>query len=258
MVLNTDLADSHILITGGTKGLGRGMVEIFAREGCHVSYCARTVHDSDFDELHKSLEPTAHHVHGTSVDVSNRGALMKWVSDCGTRIGRIDVIIANASNMHFESTPETWQSSFDLDIMGFVNLVDASMPWLEKSPHPSILVQSSFMGREFFRSPPAPYGACKAAQLQYVQELSHSLGPRGIRVNAISPGPIWALDGAWETYSRVDPKWVDEQRQKVPLKRFGTPEDVAKVAIFLASPLSSYVQGANVMVDGGVHVGTDF
>ena len=171
---------------------------------------------------------------------------------------RCYLIRATASNMHFESTPETWQSSFDLDIMGFVNLVEAAVPWLEKSPQPSIIVQSSFMGREFFRSPPAPYGPCKAAQLQHVQELSHFLGPKGIRVNAISPGPIWAKDGAWETYSKISPDWVDEQRHKIPLKRFGTPEEVANVAVFLASPLSSFVQGANILVDGGIHIGTAF
>jgi NAD(P)-dependent dehydrogenase (short-subunit alcohol dehydrogenase family) len=65
--------------------------------------------------------------------------------------------------MYFDSSPEKWQSSFDVDVMGFVNLVEAAVPWLEKAPHPSIIVQSSFMGREFFRSPPAPYGPCKAA-----------------------------------------------------------------------------------------------
>ncbi|GIC94406.1 SDR family NAD(P)-dependent oxidoreductase [Aspergillus udagawae] len=263
MVLDTKLAGCHVLITGGTKGIGRGMVEAFVQQGCNVSYCARTVRESDFAELNSSLgkeqeQGIIPQAYGTSVDISNRDALSKWVADSAARIGRIDIVIANASNMHFESTPQTWQSSFDLDVMGFVNLVEASLPWLEKSPQPSIIVQSSFMGREFFRSPPAPYGACKAAQLQHVQELSHFLGPRGIRVNAISPGPIWAQDGAWESYSKIDPAWVEEQRLKVPLKRFGTPEDIANVAVFLASPLSSYVQGTNVMADGGVHIGTDF
>jgi NAD(P)-dependent dehydrogenase (short-subunit alcohol dehydrogenase family) len=160
--------------------------------------------------------------------------------------------------MHFDSSPEKWQSSFDVDVMGFVNLVEAAVPWLEKAPHPSIIVQSSFMGREFFRSPPAPYGPCKAAQMQHVQELSHFLGPKGVRVNAISPGPTWSKDGAWETYSKIAPEWVEEQRLKVPLKRFGTPEDIANVAVFLASPLSSWVQGANWLVDGGIHIGTSF
>jgi len=225
------------------------MVEALVKEGCIVSYCARTVKSDDFD-----LEAA----HGTSVDISNRDELYKWVQESGDKFGRIDIVIANASNMHFDSTPETWQSSFTLDIMGLVNLVEASTPYLLKSPQASIIVQSSFMGREFFRSPPAPYGACKAAQLQHVQELSHFLGPKGIRVNAMSPGPIWAKDGAWETYSKTAPEWVEEQRLKVPLKRFGTPEDVANVAVFLASPLSGYVQGANVLVDGGIHIGTSF
>jgi len=261
MVLHTNLQGCHALITGGTKGLGRGMVEAFVREGCSVSYCARTVKEDDFKEFLSSVPPgdePAAQIYGTSVDIGNRDALYAWVKAAGEKVGRIDVVIANASNMHFDSTPETWLATFNLDIMGMVNLVEATVPWLEKSPQPSIIIQSSFMGREFFRSPPAPYGASKAAQLQHVQELSHFLGPKGIRVNAMSPGPIWAKDGAWETYSKTAPEWVDEQRLKVPLKRFGTPEDVANVAIFLASPLSSYVQGANILVDGGIHIGTSF
>ncbi len=163
-----------------------------------------------------------------------------------------------ASQMDLESNPEKWQNSFNIDVMGFVNMVETALPFLERSPNPSIIVQSSFMGREFFRAPAAPYGACKAAQLQHVQELSHSLGPKGIRVNAISPGPILAKGGPWELYMKLDPAWVEEQRLKIPLKRLGDPQEIANVAVFLASPLSSFVTGANILVDGGIHVGTQF
>ncbi|KAJ5707263.1 isoepoxydon dehydrogenase [Penicillium malachiteum] len=98
------------------------------------------------------------------------------------------------------------------------------------------------MGREFYRSPPAAYGPCKAAQLQHVQELSHYLGLKGIRVNAISPGPVLCEGGSWEKYSETMPEWVEEQRLKIPLRR----------------PLASFVTGTNVLVDGGIHVGTQF
>jgi NAD(P)-dependent dehydrogenase (short-subunit alcohol dehydrogenase family) len=254
------------------------MVERFVAEGAKVSYCARSAKPGDFTELQAEFPDAS--VVGTPVDISSRESLYDWVNASADKFGRIDSIIANgtpslldaramrawastltlgtASNMEFESKPETWDSSFKLDIMGFVNLVEAALPHLEKSPNPSIIVQSSFMGREVFRTPAAPYGACKAAQLQHVQELSHTLGPKGIRVNAISPGPIMAPEGAWEKYSKIAPEWVDEQRLKVPLKRFGTPAEIANVAVFLASHLASYISGANVMVDGGIHVGTQF
>lgn len=163
-----------------------------------------------------------------------------------------------ASPMHMESTTETWLDSFNVDVMGVVNLVEASLPLLEKSPAASVIIQSSFMGREFYRSPPAPYGPCKAAQLQHVQELSQFLGPKGIRVNAISPGPILAKGGPWEKSMTINPEWVEEQRLKIPLKRLGTPQEVANVAVFLASSLSSFVAGTNLLVDGGIHVGTQF
>ena len=160
--------------------------------------------------------------------------------------------------MRMDGTPEAWTDSINVDIMGVVNLVEASTPYLEKSSCASIIIQSSFMGREFYRSPPAAYGPCKAAMLQHVQELSQFLGPKGIRVNAISPGPILAKGGPWEKYSKLMPEWVEEQRQKIPLKRLGSPQEVTNVAVFLASPLSSFVSGTNVLVDGGIHVGTQF
>ena len=160
--------------------------------------------------------------------------------------------------MRMDGTPEAWADSINVDVMGVVNLVEAAIPYLEKSPCASIIVQSSFMGREFYRSPPAAYGPCKAAMLQHVQELSQFLGPKGIRVNAISPGPILAKGGPWEKYSKLMPEWVEEQRQKIPLKRLGSPQEVTNVAVFLASPLSSFVSGTNVLVDGGIHVGTQF
>ena len=160
--------------------------------------------------------------------------------------------------MRMDGTTEAWAQSINVDLMGFVNLVEASIAYLEKSPFPSVIVQSSFMGREFYRSPPAAYGPCKAAQLQHVQELSQFLGPKGIRVNAISPGPILARDGPWEKYSKEMPEWFEEQRLKIPLKRLGKPGEVANVAVFLASSLSSFVSGTNLLVDGGIHVGTQF
>ena len=160
--------------------------------------------------------------------------------------------------MRMDGTPEAWTDSINVDILAVVNLVEASLPYLEKSKQGSIIVQSSFMGREFYRRPPAAYGPCKAAMLQHVQELSQYLGPKGIRVNAISPGPILAKGGPWEKYSELMPEWVEEQRQKIPLKRLGSPQEVTNVAIFLASPLSSFVSGTNVLVDGGIHVGTQF
>ena len=142
--------------------------------------------------------------------------------------------------------------------MGFVELAAASVPYLEKSSLASIIVVSSFMGREFFRSPPAAYGAFKAAQLQHVQELSHFLGPKGIRVNAVSPGPILSKGGSWEQATKSAPAWVEEQRLKVPLRRLGNPQEMANVVVFLASGLASYVCGANLLADGGIHVGTSF
>ena len=163
-----------------------------------------------------------------------------------------------ASPMHMEGDIEFWHDSFAIDVLGVVNLIKESISYLLKSSNPSIIVVSSFMAREFYRAPPAPYGPFKAAQLQHVQELSHFYGPRGIRVNAISPGPILCEGGPWDRYNKEMPEWVEQQRLKVALRRLGGPQEVANAVLFLASPLSSFITGTNLLVDGGIHVATQF
>lgn len=259
MGLPTGLQGAHVLITGGTRGIGQSMVQTFLSEGANVSYCARSVSGTEYDEFIKSLSHASKvRASGTSVDVSSKEAIDAWVQKAGGEFGRIDTIVANASLMRFENTTDAWQDSFNVDIMGFVGLVNASQQYLEKSPIASIVVISTFQAREFYSAPPAPYGPCKAAQLQHVQELSHYLGPKGIRVNAVSPGPIFCKDGPWDKFMKEMPNWVEEQRLKIPLKRLGGGQEVANVAVFLASPLSSFVTGTNLLVDGGIHIGTDF
>ncbi|KAJ5903159.1 hypothetical protein N7504_005542 [Penicillium tannophilum] len=237
MPLETGLQGTHVLITGGTRGMGQTMVRHFLQEGANVSYCARTVTNAEFDEVHQSLPASnSARAFGTAFDVYSKEAIVKWVNSSADRVGRIDVIIANASPIHMEGETEHWESSFAIDVMGFVELVKAAEPYLEKSPQASII----------------------AAQLQHVQELSHHLGPKGIRVNAISPGPIVFEGGIWDQSLKLMPEWVEEQRVKIPLKRLGGPQEISNVAVFLASPLASFVTGTNLLVDGGIHVGTQF
>ncbi|KAJ5577428.1 isoepoxydon dehydrogenase [Penicillium hispanicum] len=259
MPLETGLKGAHVLITGGTRGMGATMVRQFLQEGAHVSFCARTVTNTEFNAVHESLpsDNPARAV-GTAVDIASKEATVNWVKASAERVGRLDVVIANASLMYMDGETKHWHESFAVDVMGFVELVKAAEPYLEQSPQASVIVQSSFMGREFYRSPPAAYGPCKAAQLQHVQELSQYLGPKGIRVNAISPGPVLCEGGPWEKYSREMPEWVEEQRLKIPLKRLGGPQEISNVAVFLASPLASFVSGTNVLADGGIHIGTQF
>lgn len=235
------------------------MVQSFLSEGANVSYCARSITGTEYDEFIQTLSNgTKVRASGTALDVGSKDAINTWVHRAAFEFGRIDTIIANASLMRFDDTTEAWQENFGVDVMGFVELVHATQPYLEKSPIASITVISTFQAREFYRSPPAPYGPLKAAQLQYVQELSHFLGPKGIRVNAISPGPILCKDGPWDKFMKEIPEWVEEQRLKIPLKRLGSGQEVANVALFLASPLSSFVSGINTLVDGGIHIATDF
>ncbi|KAJ5823089.1 Glucose/ribitol dehydrogenase [Penicillium robsamsonii] len=230
MVLATGLKGAHVLITGDTRGMGEAMVHKFLQEEANVSYCARTVTNTEFAGFYSTLpEGNTARTVGTAFDVASKDAIVQWVESSAERLGRIDVIIAN----------EHWESSFAIDVMGFVEVVRAATSYLEKSSEASIIVQSSFMGREFYRSPSKrPTGPAR--------QRSCSM----IRVNAISPGPILCKGGPWDLYSKSNPEWVGEQRPK------RGPTEVAAVAVFLMRPLASFVSGANMLADGGIHVGT--
>lgn len=143
-------------------------------------------------------------------------------------------------------------------MLGCVTLINAARPYLVKSKNASITILSSYLAREFSRPPASPYGPMKAAQLQYVQELSHILGPEGIRTNALSPGGIYFPGGSWEYLEETIPDWVKQQRDRISLRRLGEPQEIANATVWMSSVLASYVCGANILVDGGIHHGTQF
>ncbi|KAJ5707262.1 hypothetical protein N7488_007063 [Penicillium malachiteum] len=135
MPLETGLAGTHVLVTGGTRGMGQAMVRQFLQEGANVSYCARTVTNAEFNEVHDSLaSDNLARAFGTAFDVSSKETLVNWFHSSAERVGRIDIVIANASPMHMEGETEHWHNSFAIDVMGFVELVKAAEPYLEKSP----------------------------------------------------------------------------------------------------------------------------
>ncbi|KAF8250958.1 isoepoxydon dehydrogenase [Wilcoxina mikolae CBS 423.85] len=260
------LEGSHALVTGGTRDLGKSIVKTFLQEGVNVSYCARTVTGEEFSNFPlagaEASGPTPRAV-GTSVDVSDPEALKAWVEKSVQEFGRIDTLICNASSVAMSGEIETWHNSFNVDFMSVIHLTNLTVPYLSLSPHASILIMSSFAGRENFVAHGAPcptaYGSFKAALLQLVNENAHILGPKGIRINAISPAIIFAEGGPWDIFQKKMPEWVEDLTERIPLGgRMGTPQEVADTVVFLSSPRSGYTSGANVLITGGFHTGTAF
>jgi NAD(P)-dependent dehydrogenase (short-subunit alcohol dehydrogenase family) len=165
-------------------------------------------------------------------------------------LGGIDIVVANVSALAPGDAPEDWASQFAVDVMATKTLVDAALPYLEKSTAGAIVAISSISAMEVER--PNAYSAMKAALHPYVKGLSRVLAPKGIRANLVSPGTIYFTDGYWGRVERERPEFFAEMIGYNPMGRMGRPEEIGRVTAFVASPAASFMTGANIVVDGGM------
>lgn len=250
--MDLGLKERRVLITGGTKGIGRHCAEIFANEGAHVAICARdTEAVTDCVDALKSKGVTAY---GAAVDVADKAALEAWVADAAGALGGIDMIVANVSALAVADDEAAWEAGFAVDMMHSVRLVNAAMPWLEKSDAASITLISSVSGREIDFTGPA-YGAFKAALVHYAQGQAMKLAPQGIRANTVSPGNTYFEGGIWQSIEQNNPELFAEAMSLNPMGRMASPEEIARGVVFLASPASAFTTGTNLVIDGALTKG---
>lgn len=250
--MDLGLKERRVLITGGTKGIGRHCANIFADEGAHVAICARDAEavTACVDAL-KSKGVTAY---GAAVDVADKAALEAWVADAAGALGGIDMIVANVSALAVADDEAAWEAGFAVDMMHSVRLVNAAMPWLEKSDAASITLISSVSGREIDFTGPA-YGAFKAALVHYAQGQAMKLAPQGIRANTVSPGNTYFEGGIWQSIEQNNPELFAEAMSLNPMGRMASPEEIARGVVFLASPASAFTTGTNLVIDGALTKG---
>ena len=253
--MDLQLTGRRALVTGGTRGIGRSIVEHFVAEGASVAFCAR---DADaVKRTQDELVAGGPQVVGTALDIADAVALTNWVTRSAEQLGGIDIVVSNVSALAIPDEPDNWTASFEVDLMGAVRLVNAAMPHLEASDVASIVAVSSVSGREIDFAA-GPYGTIKAALIHYMQGLAHQLASKGIRANSVSPGNVYFDGGVWQSIEQNQPEFFATAIDLNPTKRMATPAEIARTVVFVASPASSRTSGANVLVDGALSRGVQF
>jgi 3-oxoacyl-[acyl-carrier protein] reductase len=237
------------IVTGGSKGIGRRVAEIFADEGADVAICARNA--GEVKAAVESMRKKGVAAFGAAIDVADKAALEKFIGDSAATLGGLDILVANVSALATQDAEEAWQRAFEVDMMHTVHAVNAALPFLEKSKHPSIVIISSVSAREVDFTGPA-YGAFKAALVHYAQKLAHQYAPKMIRVNVVSPGNTYFDGGFWQSAEKNLPDLYKHALSLNPTGRMATPEEIGRGVVFLASPASGFTTGTNLVIDGAL------
>ncbi len=237
-----DFTGKRVLVAGGSRGIGRAIALGFAKAGAKVSACARGA-----DGLAALKAEGVAHVKPT--DLADAGQVAAWVAEAAAALGGADVLVNNASGFGMGDSEEGWKKGLDVDVMATVRASHAALPHL-RAAKGCIVNTTSISGLGPSVRTPA-YAAVKALIINYTASQAAALAKDGIRVNAVAPGSIEFPGGTWEKRRAEDPALYNRILAGIPFGRLGEPEEVADVALFLASPLARWVTGQTIVVDGG-------
>jgi len=237
------------LVTGASKGIGRAIAEKLASHGANVAFTYLSSVEQG-EALAKELSVLGIKAKGYRSDASDFGQAQELVDNVVNEFGSLEILINNAGitrdNLLMRMTEEMWDTIMSVNLKSCFNTVKAATKTMMKQRGGSIINMSSVVGIKG-NAGQANYAASKAGIIGFTKSVALELGSRGIRANVVAPGFIET-----EMTASLDEKTVQSWREAIPLKRGGTPEDVADACLFLASDMSSYISGQVIQVDGGM------
>ncbi len=240
-----------LMLTGASRGIGRAIALSAAAEGCRLSICARG--REQLVATAAEVEKWGIEVLASVIDVTDSVQASEWVRATYDRFGSIDILVNNVGGSrpggNLDASGDAWQSGFSLNFFSAVDLCRLVVPHMEKKGSGAVINIASIYGREW--GGPMTYNAAKAALISLSKEMAREYARKGIRVNSVAPGSILFPGGSWAKRQSDDPEAIAAfVKNELPAGRFGTPEEVANVVIFLASKQAQWVSGACLNVDG--------
>ncbi|MDN5200501.1 3-oxoacyl-[acyl-carrier-protein] reductase [Fulvivirgaceae bacterium BMA10] len=237
------------LITGASKGIGRGIAKRFAEQGANIAFTYLSSVEKG-EALEKELQASGIKAKGYRSDASDFAAAEELIASIVEEFGSLDILVNNAGitkdNLLMRMTEEMWDSVININLKSVFNTVKAATRTFMKQKSGSIINLTSVVGIKG-NAGQGNYAASKAGIIGFTKSVALELGSRNIRSNAIAPGFIET-----EMTEVLDEKTVQSWRDAIPLRRGGSPEDVADCAVFLASDMSAYITGQVMQVDGGM------
>ncbi len=246
--MNKQLKDKVAIITGGTRGIGRAIAELFAQQGAKVIITGRSATNSAADEINTNLKPD-NAVKYIGCDMANREAINALVETTLKDCGRIDILVNNAAitedTLFIRMSDEQWGSVIDTNLNALFYLTQPVVKAMSKQKSGAIINMSSVVG---LHGNPAQvnYATTKAGLIGFTKSIAKEYGRRGIRVNAIAPGFI-----STEMTDKLPEETQNKYKENIPLGCFGTTKDVAELALFLAGQ-GNYITGQVIQIDGGL------
>jgi 3-oxoacyl-[acyl-carrier protein] reductase len=252
--MNLQLNDKVAIVTGSSRGIGLAIAHALAAEGGRITLCART--EARLRQAASEVERTAGvagRVLAVTADVSTEAGAGQLVTRTVEMFGGVDVVVNNVSMAGggglLDTSDAQWQEAIDQALVSTVRVTRLAVPHMQRGGGGSVVIIASIYGRE--AGGRMTYNAVKAAQISLGKSLAQQLASSNIRVNTVSPGSIMFEGGSWWKRQQQDPEGIAEfVKRELPFGRFGSPEEVANVVAFLASPKASWISGTSVVVDG--------